>query len=228
MLEPPKETPPEVARELEGLDLAALKRSARFGALAALAYLAFFPILYMVGFHEPWYLIAGPVLCVGIILIQAFLAPRRPYLSGYLAIAGNLAMFALFAWMVSPIVIGPGPAIIMVTLMATHRRLMRPWQLALLTVIATVSPWILELVGVLDTRTTVAGNTLMLTTAAGELDPAATLVGLFIYIVALIHLAALLSRLEDDDRRKVRRALQLQAWQLRQLVPRPSSRPPQG
>jgi len=36
----------------------------------------------------------------------------------------------------------------------------------------------------------------------------------------------LMSRLQDDDRRKTRRALQLQAWQLRQLVPRPTSKPP--
>lgn len=48
-----------------------------------------------------------------------------------------------------------------------------------------------------------------------------------IYIVALIYLAALLSRLQDDDRRKTRRAMQLQSWTLRQLVPRPTSRPPQ-
>jgi eukaryotic-like serine/threonine-protein kinase len=226
MLEPPTETPPEVERELEGLDLEALRRSARFGMLAAIAYLAFFPILYWIGFHELWYLILGPAICVGIIFVAVVVAPRNPFLSGYLAIAGNLAMFVLFGWMVSPIVIGPGPAIIMVTLMAAHRRLIRPWLLALLTAAATLSPWILELAGVMATRTTVSGNSMILTTAATRLDPSATLAGLFIYTVALIHLGALLSRLQDDDRRKVRRAMQLQAWQLRQLVPRPSSRPP--
>jgi hypothetical protein len=66
----------------------------------------------------------------------------------------------------------------------------------------------------------------VLRTAATELDPNATIAGLFIYIVALIHLAALLGRLQDDDRRKVRRAMQLQSWQLRQLVPRATSKHP--
>ena len=226
MLEPPAETPDEVQRELDEIDLDALKTSARFGMLAAIAYLAFFPVLYWIGFRDLWYLVAGPALCVVIILVEAFVAPRNPYLSGYIAIAGNLAMFALFGWMVSPIVIGPGPAIIMVTLLATHRRLIRPWLLALLTVMSTLTPWLLEIANVLDDRVTVSGNTLMLQTAAGQLDPDATLAGLFIYIVALIHLAALLSRLQDDDRRKVRRAMQLQSWQLRQLVPRPTSKPP--
>jgi serine/threonine-protein kinase len=227
MLEPPTETPVEVERELDGLDLDALKSSARFSMLAAIAYLAFFPILYWIGFTEPWYLIAGPSLCVGIILVQILVAPRSPYLSGYLAMAGNVAMFALFGYMVSPFVIGPGPAIIMVTLLAPHRRLIPIWALALVTAIATLSPWLIELVGLVDgQRTAVSGNALVLKTAADHLDPAATLAGLFIYVVALIHLAALLSRLQDDDRRKARRAMQLQAWQLRQLVPRPVSKPP--
>jgi hypothetical protein len=194
--------------------------------LAAIAYLAFFPILYWIGFRELWYLIAGPALCVAIILDEIFIAPRRPYLSGYIAIVGNLAMFALFAWMVSPVVIGPGPAIIMVTLMATHRKLIKPWLLALLTCAATMSPWILAIAGVLPDQVTVAGNTLQLHTAAVELDSQATLAGMVIYVIALIHLAALLSRLQDDDRRKTRRAMQLQSWTLRQLVPRPTSRPP--
>ncbi len=226
MLEPPTEMPVEVERELEGLDLDALKSSARFGMLAAIAYLAFFPILYWIGFTEPWYLIAGPSLCVGIILVQILVAPRNPYLSGYLAMAGNLAMFALFGYMISPMVIGPGPAIIMVTLLAPHRRLIPIWVLALLTAIATLAPWGIELLGLVDGhRTSVSGNALVLQTAAERLDPAATLAGLFIYVVALIHLAALLSRLQDDDRRKARRAMQLQAWQLRQLVPRPVGKP---
>jgi serine/threonine-protein kinase len=226
MLEPPTEMPEEVERELEGIDIDALKTSARFGMLAAFAYLAFFPILYWIGFRELWYMIAGPATCVAIIAIQLVIAPRNPFWSGYLSITGNLAMFALFAWMVSPIVIGPGPGIVMVTLLAAHRRLIRPWLLALLTALATLAPWLLSLAGVLDPITSVSGSTLMIHTGALELDPSATMAGLFIYIVSLIHLAALLTRLQDDDRRKLHRATQLQSWQLRQLVPRPTSRPP--
>ncbi len=226
MVEPPAETPVEVQRELDDLDRDALRASARFGTLAALAYLAFFPILYWIGFRELWYHIVGPAICVAIILDETLIAPRYPSLSSYIAMAGNLAMFVLFGLLVSPLVIGPGPAVIMVSLMAAHRRLIRPWQLALLTAAATLSPWLLELAGVLDARVNVSGNMLVLRTAANELDPDATLVGMFIYIVALIHLAALLARLSDDDRRKVRRAMHLQSWQLRQLVPRVKSKPP--
>ena len=226
ILEPPAEIPGEVVKELEGIDLEALRASARFGMLAAFAYLVFFPILYWVGFRDLWYMIAGPALCAFIIVVEIVIAPRNAYLSGYLGIAGNLAMFALLAWMISPIVVGPGPAVIMVTLMAAHRKLIRPWLLALLTVAATLTPWFLELAGVLPVRTTVRGAEIILHTEASALDPAGMLAALMIYVAALIHLAALLSRLQDDDRRQTRRAMQLQSWQLRQLVPRPTSKPP--
>jgi serine/threonine-protein kinase len=226
MVEPPAEMPAEVETELDRLDREALRASARFGMLSSIAYLAFFPILYWIGFHETWYMVAGPAVCIAVILDEILIAPINPYLSGYIAIVGNLAMFALFGWMVSPIVIGPGPAVIIVSLLAAHRKLVRPWLLALLTCVTTLLPWILEIVGVFGERTTVAGNALVLHTAADKLDPAATLAGLFIYIVALIHLAALIAKLSDDDRRRDRRAMQLQSWQLRQLVPRPTSRPP--
>ena len=205
------------------LDHQALKSSARFGLFAAIAYMLFFPLLYIVGFREAWYLITGPAICAAIIVAELVIAPRNPYVSGYIAITGNLAMFALFGWMVSPIVIGPGPAVIMVTLLAAHRTLIKPWLLALLTTAATLAPWILEVAGVLPPSTTTVGNDITFHTAAGHLDQTATLVALAIYITAIVFLGGLLARLQDDERRRVRRAAQLQSWQLRQLVPRPSS-----
>ncbi|HUJ62383.1 MAG TPA: serine/threonine-protein kinase [Kofleriaceae bacterium] len=226
MLDPPQTVPAEVEHELAELDLRTLRTSARFGIFAAIAYLAFFPMLYWIGFRDVWYLVAGPAISLAIIAVELWVAPKNPFWSGYLAIAGNLAMFALFAWMISPIVIGPGPAIVMVTLLAAHRRLIRPWLLAALTALATMFPWLLELAGWRAVSTTTSGSAITLHTAAGSLDPLATIIGMAIYVTALAHLAALLSRLQDDERRAARVALQLQSWQLRQLVPKPTSIPP--
>jgi hypothetical protein len=41
-----------------------------------------------------------------------------------------------------------------------------------------------------------------------------------VYLVALAVLATILSLSQHDEQREVRRRLQLQTWQLRQLVPR--------
>jgi serine/threonine protein kinase len=219
MLEPPVEVPAEVVRELRRLDLDSLRRSARFGTFAATAYILFFPLLYWVGFRDTWYLIAGPAVSLFIIWVEIVVAPRNAYLSGYLAIAGNLFMFGLFAWIVSPVVVGPGPGIIIVSLLAAHRQLIRPWLLAALTLLATLAPWLVQLAGYSATRTTIAGGDLILHTVATNLDPFATMIALVIYGLALVFLAALISGLQDEERRGVRRELQLHAWQLRQLVP---------
>ena len=218
MLQAPQETPPEVVGELEQLDLAALKTSARFGTLAAVAYLLFFPMLYWIGFRETWYLVAGPAVSIVVIAVELLVAPRNPFVSGYIAVTANLVMFALFGWIVSPAIIGPGPAIIMITLLVAHRRLIAPWLLAALTVTATLAPW-----AVMFARggwpISVEGTHIVLQTAATALDRVPTLVGMTIYLVALAALATVLSLSQHDEQREVRRMLQLQTWQLKQLVP---------
>jgi serine/threonine protein kinase len=220
MLEPPKETPPEVEAELAQMDRHAWETSTRFGTVGALAYLAFFPLLYWAGLRDLWYLIAGPAISAIIIIALEVLAPRFPVWPRYLAITGNLAMFALFSWLASPVVFGPGPPIILVTILAVHRRLMPVWLVAAVTSLAALSPWILSFAGVIGPLIWVSGGDLVLHTAASQLDATATIVGLMFYIVASAQLAALIGRLQDNERRAVRRAIQLQAWQLRQLVPR--------
>ena len=218
MLQAPQETPTEVVGELEQLDLAALKTSARFGTLAAVAYLLFFPMLYWIGFRETWYLVAGPAVSLVVIVVEVVIAPRNPFVSGYIAVTANFLMFALFGWIVSPAIIGPGPAIIMITLLVAHRRLIAPWLLAALTVVATLAPW-----AVMFARgewpITVDGTHIVLQTAATALERVPTLAGMVIYLVALAALATVLSLSQHDEQREVRRMLQLQTWQLKQLVP---------
>ena len=223
MLEPPKEAPLEVEQELEQADLESLKKSARFGTLAALAYLSFFPILFFIGFREPWYHIVGPGLCAFIVAVELGIAPKNPYLSGYLAITANLAMIALLSRIVSPFLIGAGPATVIVMLLSNHKRLINTWLLAGLTMVATLLPWALELLGVLSPRAFVTHDAFVLQTGAGGLNEMGALFGLVLYIVVLIGLATLLSRIQDNERRGVRRNLAIQAWQLKELIPRQDS-----
>jgi len=225
MLEPPSTVPPEVETELKRLDLEALRKSARFGLFAACALLGFFPVLYAIGLRHIPSLVGGVAICLFIIAIEITLAPRYPKHSTYITNTGYIALFGLLAWMLSPVVIGPGPAVIVVMLMASHRGMYRPWKLSLLLGLAICSPWILGALGPMAS-TTVEGSTIVIQTMAFGLDPTTTLIALGVYIQATILLAGFLSRLQEDDRRAVRRTLQIQSWQLRQLVPRPATLPP--
>jgi len=220
MLEPPKEVPAEVEAELEQIDMQAIRKSARFGNIAAIAYLAFFPILYWVGFRETWYLIAGPALAGIIVVANGFLVRRWPYWPRYVAIAANLVMFALFSLLITPFVFNVGPPIIMISLLAVQRRLIPISVVAVLAIAATLSPFAFEAAGVIGPIVSVAGSDLILHTFGGKLDATTTTIAVFVYVVALSQIASLLARLQDDDRREVRRTIQLQTWQLRELVPR--------
>jgi serine/threonine-protein kinase len=211
MLEPPPKTPPDVVREIDAEDLVALKASGRFGVIVAFAYLAFFPLLYWIGFRDLWPIATGCAISVFIVVICTFLTPRAPFLSGYLSIGANLAMFGLYSYLVSPVVLGPALSVVLVMLLGQHRIFTRPLWLALLGLGATLGPWLLQPV---DTR----GRDIVLHTNAGALDPSATELGLLIYAVAVVLLATVLAALQDDDRRSGRLALKTQAWQLRQLV----------
>lgn len=225
MLEPPKTVPPEVESELKRIDFEALRKGARFGLFAACALLLFFPVLYAIGLRHIPSLVAGVGICVLIIVVETVISPTHPRKSAYLTNAGYIALFALLAWMLNPIIIGPGPAVIVVMLMASHRQMHRPWKLSLLLGLGILSPWLIAATG-MTSSTTIEGGSIVLHTMAAGLDPTITLVALGVYIQATILLAGLLSRLQEDDRRGVRRTLQIQAWQLRQLVPAPRTIPP--
>jgi hypothetical protein len=163
-------------------------------------------------------LIAGPAISLFIVYAELVVAPKRPYLSGYMAIGANLAIFALFSWITSPVIVGPGPAIVIVMLLAAHQRLIRTYLLGGLVIAATLLPWVLEWSGLSGARTSVVGGDIVLHTPAAELGPTATIVALVIYLVMIVNLAALLARLQDDERRAARQKLELQSWQLQQLV----------
>ena len=137
------------------------------------------------------------------------------------------ATFQTPAGAVAARVTGPadGPPIVLVTILAAHRQVMPVWLVAAVTSLAVLSPWLFSLAGVIGPQISVSGGTLILHTAADHLDGTAAVIGLAIYIVAGAQLAALLGRLQDDARRDVRRAIQIQAWQLRQLLPRATTGP---
>jgi serine/threonine-protein kinase len=225
MLEPPPEMPVEVEQEIEKLDMQSLERSARFGTYAALVYVLFFPILYAIGFRDAWYHIAGSGLCAFIVFVERVVAPRNAFWSGYLAIGANLALIFLLAWMINPFLVGAGPGTIMVMVLATHQRLIKTWLLALLAAIATLAPWVLELVGVFATRSAALADAFVFRTAAGALEPMAALIGLAVYVGAMLAAALYVGRAQDNERRGERRSLQIQAWQLRELVPRAETSP---
>jgi hypothetical protein len=72
---------------------------------------------------------------------------------------------------------------------------------------------------VLSPTMTFVGTTLVLHSSTDPLDPRGAMAMLVLYVIAIVTIGILLARRQASARRVAQRTAQLQAWQLRQLMP---------
>jgi serine/threonine-protein kinase len=217
MLEPPKTTPPEVAREIERLDEESARRNGRIGGLAYTAFLLFLPLLF-----------GGRFTPLAIVLIACVAANTVPLLMGmkgrYVAII-NIVLVAVLARMFSPFYIAPGiAAVITLALVFNPTYKSRGATAALIAgmLSAVFVPWLAEHLGYLSTTMVLDTGQVSFYAREVKLGPTQGLVGQIGYITLLITAAALIGRAMWITQRSLRHALHLQTWQLGQLVEPPS------
>ncbi len=219
MIEAPADMPPEVEAALKTSDDDALYASRPLMMAAGLAYLAFFPILFWAGFHELWYLVTGTVLAAVVGLNGWFITRANVIVAGYIIIIANGLMVALLARIGTPFLVAPGIAVVTAMSVASHPRLIRAWLLGAMLVAAVITPWVLEQVGALSPTMTFDGPSLILRSSAGVLDPTGTIAVMVLYVIAIVTLGIMLARAQSAARRVAQRTVELQAWQLHQLMP---------
>jgi serine/threonine-protein kinase len=220
MLEPPKATPPEVEHELLELDHADSRQQMRRSGVAIAAAALFLPVMYFAGLHDTWYLVALSAVIVGGAVLAKVFQTRTGVAPLWLSITFASAFILVLAWELTPVLVAPGVAIIMGSLLAARPMLRRIWLLYALIVAAMLAPWGLQELGWLPRAVEVVGNTLVLHPPTSHLAATNTLVGLALWLLAGPAITILLTRAIVRDRGQLQRKLQLQAWQLRQLVPR--------
>ncbi len=219
MLEPPTEIPHEVNEALDRADDDALFASRRLIVMAAITYLAFLPILYVIGFSEPWFLAGCAVVASAMWLSAATAKRSRVGVVAYTGLIGNSLMTLLFSLVATPFFIAPSLGVITAMSIATHPRVAKTPMLVAVVASSVLFPLLLELAGVVPRSLTVADDTLTMHTAARGLDYATTTIALVLYVVSLLAMAVILAKTLTGDRRRAQRAVQLQSWQLRQLMP---------
>ncbi len=220
MIEPPPEIPHEVERELAALDDQAMRTQARFGAVAQLAYFVFVPIMFAAGFRELWFMIAGPAVAALTLGVTISLVRRPATWMIYASFAGNALLVGIVSRVLSPFLVAPSLAVIIAMVYGMHPRTGRGWVLWTSLVAAVLLPWAAELAGLLSQTTTVTERGLVLHVAAERLDVDIITVTLALYTLALLAVATALSRALTASRFAMQHSLHVQAWQLRQLVPR--------
>ncbi len=218
MLEPPRKMPPAVEQALDRADDDALFAARRLIVMAAITYLGFLPVLYVIGFDQPWFFGGCGAIAGAMWLVAATARRERVWVVGLTGLIGNSLMTLMFAYATTPFLIAPSLGVVTAMSIATHPRVARGWVLVVVPTAAILGPLALELVGVLPRSMAVSGGRLTLITAANGLDLATTTIGLVAYTVSLLAMSVILAKTLTSDRRNAQRLVQVQAWQLRQLV----------
>jgi serine/threonine-protein kinase len=222
MLEPPRTTPREVDEAIAADDVRTVKANARAGLWALIACLAFTPMLWWIAPHASGYVAAftGMLVLSGVFYLYAYHGETpRPGL----VILGNAVMIGLIARMFSPMFIAPGVAAVLAMAMVLTPRLSvlgSAFAVGALFIAAAIAPMVLEQLGAVSPTMSIdRAGILLRAPAVGGAEGPAILVGV-LYTIGLIIGACGMAHAMRARTRAAHRHLHLQAWQLRQLVPR--------
>jgi serine/threonine-protein kinase len=222
MLDPPRTTPREVDEAIAADEVRSVRADARAGAWALLACLAFTPLLWWIAPHASGYIVAFTGVLVLGCAIYAYAYHGATPKPG-LVILGNVVTIAMIARMFSPLFIAPGVASVLAMAMVLTPRLSvlgSAYSVAALFIGGAIGPLVLERIGALGPTMSIdAAGILLRAPAVGADEGPAVLVGM-LYAIGLIIGATAMASAMRRRTRDAHRHLHLQAWQLRQLVPR--------
>ncbi|HWO18933.1 MAG TPA: serine/threonine-protein kinase [Kofleriaceae bacterium] len=222
MLEPPKTTPREVLDAIAADDVRTSRVNAKAGIVAVLATIGFLPAVWWMAPGAGGYLAAlTAALSLSGMIALYNLHAARPRVG--FAVLGNMLVVALIALMFSPILIAPGIAAVLGMAMVVTPRL-SPLNSAagvtLLMIAGVFGPWAAELFGLASPTLSALGDGIALRAPAVQGNELATIVVGMSYSVGLIIGAVWVAEAMRNRIGDAHRHLRLQAWQLRQLVPR--------
>jgi hypothetical protein len=223
MLEPPRETPREVADVMASDDLREARGVARAGLWAVVGSLFFVPLLYWIAPPDSVYM---PALIASLLVngIVATYVMRASTPKPGLVVIANTVIVIILARMFSPILIAPGVAasLAMAMVLTPRFSLMgSPVVIGALMVGGITVPLALEQLGVLSRTMSVDPQGILFAAPAvsGMLEGPTIVVGA-LYAVALVTASTVAAHSMRMRALEAQKHLHLQAWQLRQLVPR--------
>ncbi|HEY5933446.1 MAG TPA: hypothetical protein VIU61_02350, partial [Kofleriaceae bacterium] len=222
ILEPPRETPPEVEAELESMDVVNLREQARVAIVAFLIATAFIPVLLWIGIRDTTHLLlfAGAAL-VNVGTATVLVRSKRPVSSQmlYLIVAAGFTFVLMTSRVFTPFLVAPGIAAGILLSFCLHPRFGRWWLIAVVLAAGALGPWLLELAGILDRTMSIRDGALALHPENSELQMPAAEIGLALFTLTLVLITGAIARTTARTLREARRIAHMQAWHLRQLVP---------
>ena len=223
MLEPPPTLPPEVVKQFDSDSADVVRRTAAAAAIASGFYLAFVPLLLIVGHGaRPVELAAMAVLSVvAVVFLLRMRRPGRPFLAGPVVLI-HVALIALVSRLYGPFILGPGLAAACAMGLMTgpqYAKRQATW-VAAVCFAGVGLPFLAEQLGWLAPSMEIGEGVAVI--HSPMFHGAASASALFLlYTAAIIIGCVVMTRSLKVAERRARRHMHLQAWQLRQLVAQP-------
>jgi hypothetical protein len=204
------------------MDTATARVQGRLAAWSQVGYLGFVPMLLWSGVRDATLVIALAILAVACGLhVWLMTRGERIRRTGvYASAIINAALIAVISRIAGPFIIAP--TLVMTTLMAyaAHPKFGSMLLVAPILLAGIAVPWFLEIVGVLDpTYHFTQSGDIVLSSSAIRFSSLPVQLAFASLLVVLAGVVSILTRGMALAQRRAARAVEIQAWHLRQLVP---------
>jgi tRNA A-37 threonylcarbamoyl transferase component Bud32 len=217
----PEKLPAEVAADLDRAEHEKTRRVGRFGAVTYATLFLFIPLLIWVGVRSPLAIAAIFTLVGASGALSAVAAiSKRPSarLVDLVLILSN-AGFAVTASLFGPLLFMPGLIAINATAFAAHVMRERRWFVQLVAGLAVVTPFTLQLLGVVPASYAFDSRGMIILPGAISMSPLQTTVLLAVSAVALVVVSVTSTGTIRDMLGDTERALMVHTWHMRALAP---------
>jgi len=220
ILEPPTEIPPALQRRIDGDSRAITARQSLSAGYIYLAYFLFLPLLFWQGVTNVPLVIAGYALVTAMSIGAIWIGRTKRVVSPAIIVLPNVLVVALLTRAYGPMVIAPGIAgATAVVLISIPELVERPvWVIGAMCS-SILIPIALEAVGWIAPTWRVVDGAVFSTSGVMNVGGLATEVTLIVGNLGMIIAMALMARSLARQRRDAVRDVEIQAWNLRQMVP---------
>ncbi len=219
VLEPPAQLPAALAANLEAERRAASSLRTRRGVYGYLSVLAFWAVVPFLHVRSWRWLIAFNVVLLALAGF-GWIAARRGRLTVAYAMLGNLVLGVLVTRIAGPFLLTPLVICgVMIAFSAEAWTIARPRVLLAWVVATVMTPFALEWAGVLEQTWFVDPDGFVARSAIYELPGAVAGVALVVANLVFICIVGLYALEINRIAQAAQRALHIQAWHLRQLLP---------
>jgi serine/threonine-protein kinase len=225
MIEPPKQLPPALTRRLEDIEAHSARHAARNASRTLLGGFAVVPLALWAGVVD-WTVFAILVALIAVSAADAYWQSRRQRSIDVLPLLLGALTILFLSRLVSPFVLAPTMICSYVVGVGGLPQLIgRPWLVMSFALSAFLLPFVLEAAGVFAPTWSFTGGHLEITSQLVHLSGRGAVAFLIGSNLVLLVGNSLFMRAQNLQRRDAQRQLEIQAWQLQQLLPAPPPSP---